>query len=132
VAGIGVTAALGLVVSDAGATPLRPIMMWQDKRAVQEADALIARYGRTGLFATAGRPIDPELVACKLSWLARHEPAVAARIDVAYTLKDWIVHRLTGSAVTDPTSASYSLLYDVFARRWNDELVRDIGLDAAT
>ena len=130
IAGIGVTAAIGLVLSDANATPLRPIMMWQDRRALTESQELVARYGREGLFATAGRPIDPELALCKLAWIARHEPAVASRIASAYTLKDWIVHRLCGERVTDPTSASYSLGYDVFAGRWNADLIESTGTDA--
>lgn len=129
IAAIGVTAALGLVVCGSGATPLRPIMMWQDRRALSEADALIARHGRNGLFATSGRPIDPELAACKLAWLLKHEARTASRISTAYTLKDWLVHRLCGERVTDVTSASYSLMYDVFARRWNRELIDELGLD---
>jgi xylulokinase len=130
VAGIGVTAAIGLVVCGEGSTPLRAIMMWQDRRALREADDLVSHYGRNGLFATAGRPIDPELAACKLAWICRHEPGIAARIHTAYTLKDWIVHRLCGERATDPTSASYSLAYDVFAREWNRELLARIGVDA--
>jgi len=129
VAGVGVTAAIGLVVCGERASPLRPMMMWQDRRALREADELIARYGRNGLFATSGRPIDPELAACKLAWIVRNEPQIAPRIATAYTLKDWLVHRLCGERVTDPTSASYSLVYDVFARRWNRELIGDLGLD---
>jgi xylulokinase len=131
VASVGVTAAIGLVVSDAHGAPLRPIMMWQDRRALRESEELITRHGRNGLFPTSGRPIDPELALCKLAWIARHEKAIAARIASAYTLKDWIVHRLCGERVTDPSSASYSLGYDVFAGRWNRALIEDVGLDPA-
>lgn len=126
--GIGITAALGLVVVDSSARPLRPIMTWQDKRATAEADALSCGGGRNGLFARSGRPIDPELAACKLMWLRRHEPAVFARIETAYTLKDWIVHRFTGERVTDPTSASYSMLFNVFRRTWDDSLIANAGV----
>jgi len=130
IAGIGVTAALGLVVVTRDGTPLRQIMMWQDKRAVAHADALVAEVGRNGLFSRTGRPIDAELTGCKLAWLREHEPAVWERWHTAYTLKDWLVHRLTGERVTDPTSASYSMLFNVFTRQWDSALLDRFGLAA--
>jgi len=127
VRGVGVTAALGLVVADGNGKPLRPIMTWQDKRAIAEAQMLAGPAGPTAHFAKSGRPIDPELTACKLKWLQQNEPDVYARIETAYSVKDWILHCLTGERMTDPTSASYTMLFNVFDRRWDDTLVGIAG-----
>jgi glycerol kinase len=41
------------------------------------------------------------------------------------TIDTWLVDRLTGGAahVTDPTNASRTMLYDIHARAWDDELL---------
>jgi sugar (pentulose or hexulose) kinase len=46
------------------------------------------------------------------------------------SLKDFLVARLTGAVVTDPASASYTLLFDVSAGAWSEELLAAAGVAA--
>src|SRR4029453_2764121 len=68
--------------------------------------------------------------ATKLRWLLGHvRRAVerAARGELCFgTIDSWLVWKLTGGAkhVTDATNASRTLLYDIHAQRWDDELCR--------
>ncbi|MFH1742908.1 MAG: FGGY family carbohydrate kinase [bacterium] len=126
--GLGVSAALSVVIADKNGRPLRPAMMWQDRRAGAESDEIERLAGNPSLLSGAGRPSDPELLAPKLMWLRRHEPDLFQSADVAYTLKDWILQQMTGARVTDRTSASYSLLYDVATDQWNDALSSTLDL----
>ena len=42
----------------------------------------------------------------------------------------WLLHRLTGSYVTDVTTASRTLLLDLATRTWSEEACAAFGLDA--
>lgn len=118
-AALGVTAALGTVVADAAGRALRPALMWHDLRAGPESEAIAAAVADPAVF---GRCPGPEHAAPRLLWMLRHEPDLGARIATVYTLKDWIVQRISGARLTDPASASYTLLFDVQERRWANPL----------
>ncbi len=118
---LGVSCLISSILVDEALNPVAPAILWSDRRASAEAAELdLALGARAG--ELAGRRPSPELLAPRLRWMARHQPAAWARARWAVTLKDWVVARLTGVVVTDPTSASYSLLFDVHRRAWSPEL----------
>jgi xylulokinase len=98
VAGIGLSArANGFVAVDAAGTVVAP--SWSDGRHLDELRVLhewraqgyhLANYA-AGMLA-------------KWRWLQRYEPAAAERVARLLYAKDFLVYRLTGEAVTDPTS----------------------------
>jgi xylulokinase len=125
---IGVAAQLGMVLLDERGQPVRPALAWSDKRAVGEAGWL-AETVNDGVLAATGRPVAPELWLARLRWLAAHESASLRRTRWVLSLKDALVHRLTGRVVCDEASASYSGLFDVYARAWSPTLVDAAGID---
>src|SRR5262249_45225234 len=64
----------------------------------------------------------------KLRWLFDHVRGLRNRTgQLAFgTIDTWLVWKLTGGRahVTDFTNASRTLLFDIHARRWDDELLR--------
>ncbi|MFN8592615.1 MAG: FGGY family carbohydrate kinase [Thermomicrobiales bacterium] len=131
IAAVGVSAQLGVVPCDARGEALRPALLWADRRAAVEAGEIAGAYGVSTLYQLTGRRVDAELPAPKLRWLQCHEPDLWRRTRVALSLKDYLVHRLSGVFVTDPAHASYSLLFDVGAGHWDESILRDLGLEAA-
>jgi sugar (pentulose or hexulose) kinase len=122
-----VASQLGTVLVDEGLTAVGPAFLWQDRRAALEATELAETLD--GLDASvAGRPATAELTAACARWVARNRRADWARTRWILSLKDYVVARLTGVPVTDPTSASYTLLYDVHARSWSDDLSAAAGI----
>lgn len=128
IAGIGVTGAISLVVTDGQGQPLRPAVLWQDRRATEEAAAIKRDFGEEALYEKAGRRVDPEQIACKLLWLMHNEPDVWRRAATVFSIKDWIVERFCGGRFTDRATASYTLLFDVFRDRWNADLVKTLKI----
>ncbi len=124
---IGISAQLATVVLDEGLQPLEPAFLWSDRRATAEAEEL-ARTVDAELLATAGRRPAAEQAAARFAWLGRHRPVSAARMRWLATLKDVLVARLTGELMTDPSSASYSLLLDVERRSWSAGLADAVGI----
>lgn len=120
------TAMHALVGLDADGAPLTSIITWADARASEEAAELRQRAAelleRTG---TAVHPLSPMV---KLRWFARHEPELGVAHWVS--LKDLLVHHLTGELVTETSTASATGLYDLRAGRWDPEAMELAGVTA--
>ena len=130
-AAVGVSAQLGLAAVDENGIPLGDLLTWMDKRATLEADAIRAKLGEAVIYKVAGRRVDPEWPACQVLWLKENEPATYARVHKFLSIKDLLVHQLTGQLVTDETHASYTLLYNVEERRWQTEFLEALDIDSS-
>jgi glycerol kinase len=110
----------------ASGAPLHRAIVWQDRRTAprcRELDADLVRE-RTGLVP------DAYFSATKLEWLLRETGAAGAGSRAFGTVDTWLVHKLTGGRahVTDPTNASRTMLYDIEAGAWDEELLRVFGV----
>jgi xylulokinase len=118
-----------VVLCDASGRPLRPALLWPDRRAV---DALAAwRALPEERRAALANPLVPGMAGPLLAWLAASEPETIAAADWALQVKDWVRLMLTGQAATEPTDASATLLWDVPADTWTIDLAQAAGIDAA-
>jgi xylulokinase len=95
-----------LVLLDGAGRARRPAILWQDTRAVAEAEALAEDPGTDTLADWLGLrwPIDASLPLARLMWLRRHEPEVLAGTRVVLLPKDLVNFRLTGRLALDPWS----------------------------
>nr|WP_205752700.1 FGGY family carbohydrate kinase [Cryptosporangium phraense] len=102
--------------------PLTPAIVWQDRRAEAICAGLAAHAPavaeRTGLV------LDCYFSAPKMRWIRDS----LTRDGVVTTTDTWLVHHLCGAFVTDTSTASRSLLLDVDAVAWNDDLLDVFGL----
>ncbi len=99
IAAIGVTGMVpALLLLDADDTLIRPSIQQSDSRTVAEVAAMRAAMPEADFVRRTGNGINQQLIAPKLRWLARHEPANFARIATILGSYDWITRRLTGAA----------------------------------
>ncbi|MEU1604983.1 xylulokinase [Micromonospora matsumotoense] len=92
----------GMVCLDGSGEVVRPALLWNDTRSADAARDLIveAGGGETGrrFWADAvGLVPVASFTATKLRWLARHEPAQAARVAAVCLPHDWLTWRLAGA-----------------------------------
>ena len=127
VAAVGLTAHLATVLTRADGRPAAHAMLWRDNRAWREAQELAAALGPSLQFMT-GRPVSPESAAARMRMLAKTSPAVLGRTRWLLSLKDYLVFQLTGEALTDPATASYTQLFDVRRRSWSPRIARECGV----
>jgi len=113
----------GLVALDATDRVLRPAILWNDQRTAAECAEIEQRLGLDRLIALTGNRALTGFTAPKLLWLRRHEPDVYSRIAHVLLPKDYVRLRLTGERAIDAADASGTLLFDVGARRWSDEVL---------
>jgi len=96
-----------MVLLDDRQEPLRPAILWQDTRAVAEAEELATNPGTDVLAGWLGVrwPVDASMPAARFRWLGKHEPASLAHTRLVLLPKDYVHLRLTGAAATDVWSA---------------------------
>jgi xylulokinase len=121
-----------LVALDKYGRPLRPAILWCDQRTFAECDEITHLIGgRAALALHTGNRALTGFTAPKLLWLRRHEPAIYGEMRLALVGKDYVRYRLTDEAATDASEASGTLLFDVAARRWSDEVLGRLDIDRA-
>src|SRR5690606_7241196 len=79
---------------------------------------------------TSGLVLDPYFSASKLEWLLG-PGGVEAGPDLAFgTIDSWLLWKLTGGAehATEASNASRTLLFDIGAMAWSDELCDLFGV----
>lgn len=115
----------GVVLVDASGTPVRPAMLWPDRRAssVLPQWRLLPEEVRGRL----ANPLVPGMAGPMLTWLHEHEPAALDSAAVVQSPKDWLRGRLTGDVDTERSDASATLLWDVVADDWSPEAVALTG-----
>jgi xylulokinase len=127
---IGMTGQMhGAVFLDAGGTAIRPALMWSDARAEAETAEIEKRIPRAELVARTGNRSNVSFTAPKIMWVANHEPEVMARTRWIVQPKDALRARLTGEIAGDVSDASATLLFDLAARSWSDEICRRLEID---
>ncbi|MCX7750367.1 MAG: xylulokinase [Candidatus Bipolaricaulota bacterium] len=120
---------MGCLPVDAGGTPLRRAIIWADQRATQEAQNLVARVGLEEIYRTTGHRVGPAYSGPKMAWLRTHEPSCYAKTYKFLQAKDFVVHLLTGTWVTDYSDAGGTGLLNLAAKEWSPSLVQALDLE---
>ena len=85
----------GMIVLDEDGEVIRPAVLWNDLRSAQAAAELVAEFGGPQWWAShVGSVPTASFTVTKLRWLARHEPASAARATTVLLPHDWLTWRL--------------------------------------
>ena len=112
--------------------PVGRAIVWQDRRTAERC-AELAPHARR-ITALTGLVVDPYFSATKLEWMLRNDASLAQRANagevLAGTIDTWLIWCLTGGTVhaTDATNASRTMLYDIDARAWSEELCELFGV----
>ncbi len=129
IAAIGVDGMSSLALPvDAAGTPLRPALIWLDRRARAQVERARVEVEARQLSINGNR-CDPSCFAPKLAWIRQHEPDVDRAAASYLHCNAWLVQRLTGAFTMDVSQAGLSLLCDIRTGRYSDELVRGWGVD---
>jgi glycerol kinase len=111
---------------------LSPVLSWQDRRNAKWLRA--QGFDAARLRRITGLVDSPHYGASKLRWCLDHLPevqrALARERLCCGPLASFVLHRLLEErpCLADPANASRTLLWDVRARDWSDEMLADCGI----
>ena len=118
-----------LLLLDEHERPLTPVLLWQDRRAMPQAEALAERLDAREVHARTGCTFHPSFWPAKLEWLRAE--GVLARARRAVSFADYLFLRLTGELRTSLSSASGTGLLNLRTRSWDAELLDELDVDEA-
>jgi len=117
--------------------PVHRAIVWQDRRTAPDCDRLRKSGALAEVRRRTGLLLDPYFSGTKVAWLLREVPGAkaAARAGrLAFgTIDTWLIWKLTGgrSHVTDPTNASRTSMFNLATGRWDNAMLRLLGIPRA-
>ena len=114
--------------------PVYDAIVWQDRRTADRCDALRSEGAEDDVNARTGLMLDPYFSATKIAWILDEVEGVRERAEAGElafgTIDSFLLWRLTGGRVhaTDVTNASRTMLYNIHALGWDDELLKLFGI----
>jgi glycerol kinase len=112
----------------------RRAIVWQDRRTAEVCTRLRDEGHEKRIAELTGLRLDPYFSGTKLLWLREHEPHTWALVEsgryAVGTVESYLVARMTRGTyhVSDVSNASRTLLFDLAAGDWSDELCDLFGV----
>jgi len=127
---IGVTGQMhGAVFLDENDEVIRPAILWNDQRTVEECREINEIVGAARVMEITGNPPLTGFQLPKLIWLRNHELSNYQRVRSVLLPKDYIRFKLTGVKATEVSDASGTGLLDIKTRNWSPEMMAALELD---
>lgn len=109
--------------------PVRPCIIWMDRRADAECEQVKKTVNINRIFEITGNGIDSYFGFAKILWIKNNEPENWKKIKLFLAPNQYVVYKLTGIAAMDHTSAgNLGGIYDLRTHSWSPELMEEIGI----
>jgi len=129
IAGIGVDGVgWTLIPVDDIGNPLRPAMIWLDRRAEEETIWLKSLPEAEELVNLDANPLDAAYITPKLIWLKKNQPDIFNSAHKFLEATGFIVSRFTGEFVCDYTQAYGYHFFDIRNEKWDQQIAQKIGV----
>ncbi|MCZ7542116.1 MAG: glycerol kinase GlpK [Anaerolineae bacterium] len=136
VAAIGITnqRETTLMWDRATGAPIHNAIVWQCRRTAPLCAQLKSEGFEATVRAKTGLVIDPYFSGTKVAWLLDNVPGARAKAEAGElafgTVDTFLIWRLSGGAlhVTDVSNASRTMLYNINARRWDEDILARLNI----
>lgn len=119
----------GVIPIDENGHPLRPAIIWMDRRAAAQCEHARQSPGSEQVFQRTGLNLDASHVAPKILWLAEQQPDIYQRTRCFLLPGSYLAYYLTGELAVDYSNASSTLLLDVRTKTWSDSMAQVFQID---
>ncbi len=116
---------------DAQGQKLHPCLIWMDRRAGAQVDAVRRTLDAERLYDVTGNGIDSYYGFTKMLWLRDERPDVWRRTRHLLPPNAYVIRALTGAVAVDHSSAgNIGGVYDMKARAWSGTMLAALGIPA--
>lgn len=120
----------GVVVCGGDGEPLRPAIVWLDRRANTQAEGIASRISPERFYAASGVNLDSSHGMFKALWVRDEESAAFGATRFLLTPGSYVLRQATGEIAVDHSNASSLGLLDPRTLAWSRELLDAAELDA--
>ena len=118
----------GLVTLDGEDKVVRPAILWNDTRTTKQCTEIMEGFGDRLITITKNKALEGFTLP-KILWMQEEERELWAKVAHIMLPKDYLIFRLTGEFATDYSDAAGTLLLDVAAKKWSDEILVKYNID---
>ncbi|MGM9974761.1 MAG: gluconokinase [Clostridiaceae bacterium] len=129
IAFISFSAAMHSIIAvDKEGAPLTNSIIWSDSRSESYArEYKISGKGRE-YYKRTGTPTHSMSPLYKLLWLRDNEREVFQKTYKFISIKEYVIYKLFNVFIVDYSIASASGLFNIYTRKFDEEILRDIGI----
>lgn len=115
-------------------SPVYKAIVWQSNQSKEICERLVAQNQNSRVREKTGLLIDPYFSASKIKWVIDNIKGVSKLQesgDLLFgTVDTWLLYKLTGNKEhkTDYTNASRTLLFNIYEKKWDQELCALFGV----
>ncbi|KNH24900.1 actin [Priestia megaterium] len=114
---------------DENMEPVRPCMIWMDRRAEEETKWVLDNIGEKRLLEITHNGADPYYGYTKILWMKNHEPENWKKTKLFLPPNDYVIYKLTGEIAIDYSSAgNIGGIFDMNNRSWSKEMMEEMGI----
>jgi len=114
---------------DENIVPLRPCLIWMDRRAKAQEQWVLKHIGREKIGDITHNGTDPYYGYTKMLWIKDNEPEIWAKIKYFLPPNAYAIYKLTGEIAIDYSSAgNIGGIFDVRKCQWSEELMDAMGI----
>ena len=120
-----------MVAVDESFTPVRPAMVWNDKRCIEEKQAYLREVG-TGdtMYRKTGWHLSSGLNALQIRWMKDHEPELFEKTHMFLSVPDYISYKMTGIPAIDLSDIGINQLGNIEQGCYDPEILAFSGITA--
>lgn len=109
--------------------PVRPCLIWMDRRATDESKWICETIGADAIYEITHNGTDAYYGYTKMLWIKNNEPENWNRISMFLPPNAYIIYRLTGEIAIDFSSAgNIGGVFDAANRAWSKEMLDKLGI----
>lgn len=112
-----------LVILDEENKVIRPAILWNDQRTINETKEINDKLGIKWLLEETGNVALTGFTAPKILWVKNNEADKFRKINKIMLPKDYLVYKLTNKFVTDVSDISGSLLFNVQKKEYSEKIL---------
>lgn len=114
---------------DENMEPVRPCLIWMDRRAAEQEKWVIRNVGVEKLKRITHNGTDPYYGYLKILWVKDNEPENWKRTKLFLPPNNFVIYKLTGNIAIDYSAAgNIGGIFDMNTHTWSYELMDDMGI----
>ncbi len=139
IAAIGITnqRETAIVWEKSTGKPVYNAIVWQSRLTVPICEELVAKGFDKEIYSRTGLVTDAYFSGTKVKWILDNVAGAREKADrgeLAFGNVDtFLMWRLSKGRIhaTDPTNASRTLLYNIYERKWDDVILKELGIPSS-
>jgi len=97
-----------------------------DARAQEEVEILKKKGLEKEIYNLTGQTFSISDVP-RLLWIKRNLPDIYKKIHTLGMISDWVIFKLSGNFLVEPSNISTSGFFHTFEKKWSSEIIRELG-----